>query len=150
MNEHVDREILSALVDGECSPEERRYAHEHLQDCASCREAASVFGAVQGYVAELPRLVAPESFVATVLEPRELGGGQRLREVFRGPRRYAAVAVVAAGLAVSLAGLATPPPQEDPPVEMFMMRHVSVNDGSHVGGQVLFAVNNADADEHDR
>ncbi len=135
----LSREVLSALLDGECDPDERRYAHSHMSECDDCREAAHSFSQVRDLVAGLPRMVAPQEFVASALTP---GSSPRrlVRDAFRGPRRYAAVAVAVAVAAVSLAGIAAPPEPEQAPVEVFVNRHVSVNDGSNVGGQVLFAV----------
>ena len=69
---HVEREILSALVDGELTVEERRFVHEHLQQCDPCREAAEEFAHIHGLVGELPQLVAPESFVSDALRPRQV------------------------------------------------------------------------------
>ena len=139
---HVEREILSALVDGELTPEERRFVHEHLQQCDGCREAADEFMHIHGLVGDLPRLVAPESFVSQALRPP-----QRSRVVSvttwpaRGRRRWALAGAAAAGIAVTLAGLAAPPPADEPPVDRFIARHVSVHAGVEAGGQVLFAVN---------
>lgn len=134
---HVEREILSALVDGELSPSERRFVHEHLQSCESCAEAAEEFGALQGMVGELPRLVAPEAFVSGALEPGERSA---LRTMLRGRRKWALGVVAAAALSISLAGLATGDPETEPPMNTFIARHVTVSDGVASGGQVLFGV----------
>ena len=139
---HVEREILSALVDGELTVDERRFVHEHLQQCDPCREAAEEFAHIHGLVGELPRLVAPESFVSDALRPRHVS---RVVSVTtwpaRGRRRWAFVGAAAAGIAITLAGLAAPPPAAEPPVDRFIARHVSVHAGVEAGGQVLFAVN---------
>lgn len=134
--EHVGRDVLSALVDGECGPEERKWAHDHIASCDECRRAASAFSSVQGLVGGLPPLVAPQDFVASVLDVR----GGAVRSMFRGWRGRVAVAAACLGVAVSLAGLAVPPERAEPPVSVFMTRHVGVNDASGEGGQLLFAV----------
>lgn len=135
---HVEREILSALVDGELTPDERRFVHEHLQQCTDCREAADEFAHLHGLVGELPKLVAPESFVSDALKPRPRSA---VASVTTGKRRWVLVGAAAAGIAVTLAGLAAPPPAAEPPVDRFIARHVSVHAGVEAGGQVLFAVN---------
>ena len=139
MNEHLSGEMLSALADGECDPTERRYAHEHLQGCPDCSGMAEQFAAVRGLVGALGPQVAPESLVVTVLAPpRTLRG--TVAYALRGPRRYVAGGLTAAAVAISVAGLAAPPQDSEPPVEVFVTRHVGVNAGSASGGEVLFAV----------
>lgn len=139
---HVEREILSALVDGELSPDERRFVHEHLQQCAACREAADEFAHLHGLVGELPKLVAPESFVSAALRPRERSRTASVATwPTRGKRRWFLAGAAAAGIVVTLAGLAAPPPAAEPPVDRYIARHVSVHSGVEAGGQVLFAVN---------
>lgn len=138
---HVEREILSALLDGELSAEERRFVHEHLRECEPCRETAEEFGAIKGLVGDLPRLVAPAAFVSRALEPeaRRPAGGVASR-VLRGRRRWIVGAVAAAAAAVTVSGLFAPEPATEPPVDVFVARHVSVHDQG-AGGDVLFAVN---------
>jgi anti-sigma factor RsiW len=140
---HVEREILSALTDGELGPEERRYVHDHLQQCEACREAAEEFAQIHGLVGELPKLIAPESFVSAALRPRErtLTGAVGAWAV-RGRGRWFLAGIAATATAVTLAGLAAPAPATEPPVDQFIARHVSVHSGAESGGQVLFAVNN--------
>lgn len=139
---HVEREILSALIDGELTPEERRFVHDHLQQCSACREASEEFAHITGLVGDLPLLVAPEAFVSAALQPRERS---RARSVVAWPlggrRRWFFAGGAAAAIAVTLAGLAAPPPARQPPVDQFIARHVSVHSGVDSGGQVLFAVN---------
>jgi anti-sigma factor RsiW len=137
---HVEREILSALVDGELGPDERRYVHDHLQTCADCREVSEAFGVVQGLLSDLPRIVAPESFVSDVLRAPQAGPAKAVRRAMRGPRGWVAAGAAAASIAVTLAGLVTKPPADQAPIGAFVSRHVSVSSGNSVGGQVLFAV----------
>jgi anti-sigma factor RsiW len=139
---HVEREILSALIDGELDAAERRFVHEHLQQCADCREAAEEFTTVHGLVGELPRLVAPEAFVSKALRPKARSRTKAVASTaLAGRRRWVAAGVAAAAAAVTLAGLFTPPPASEPPVNEFVDRHVSVHTASDAAGQVLFAVN---------
>jgi anti-sigma factor RsiW len=137
---HVEREILSALLDGELDPAERRFVHQHLQECEACREAATEFGAVKGIVGDLPRLVAPEAFVSRAF-PRPRSGVRGAAAVaVRGRRRWVIGAAVLTAAGMTLAGLVSPRPSSQPPVDVYVARHISVSDGVEDGGQVLFAV----------
>jgi anti-sigma factor RsiW len=139
---HVEREILSALIDGELDAAQRRQVHEHLQECADCREAVDEFSHVHGMVGDLPRLIAPEAFVSQALRPREASRVQTATStVLAGRRKWVAAGLAAAGLAITIGGLAAPAPATEPPVDLFIERHVSVHAGVETGGQVLFAVN---------
>jgi anti-sigma factor RsiW len=139
---HVEREILSALIDGELDATERRFVHEHLQQCAECREAAEEFTSVHGLIGELPRLVAPEAFVSKALAPPRRTRARAVTSVaLAGKRRWVAAGIALAAAGITLAGLFTPPPSTTPPVDEFVTRHVSVHSAADVGGQVLFAVN---------
>ena len=141
MRRHVEREILSALIDGELEPEERRMVHEHLQSCEECREILDEFGHVHGLVGELPRIVAPESFVSAVLEPPRVPVHRKAAAtMLRGRRRWIVAGVAAAVIGTSLAGLVTPAPADPVPVTAFVERHVSVHSGVEPGAQVLFTV----------
>lgn len=143
MSRHVEREILSALIDGELSPDERRMVHEHLQSCAACRETVEEFTQIHGMVGELPRLVAPASFVTDVVERpvRRPVARQVATVALRGHRRWVAVGIAATAIGISLAGLATAPQAEETPVNAFIERHVSTHVGVEPGAQVLIAVN---------
>lgn len=134
---HVEREILSALTDGELSPEERRFVHDHLQECQDCREAAEEFAHIHGLVGDLPALIAPESFVSDALRPRT---NTAVRWALGGRRKWLAAGVVGVAVAVTLGGLVVPQPSSEPPVDQYIARHVSVLTATQTGGQVLFAV----------
>jgi anti-sigma factor RsiW len=142
MSRHVEREILSALIDGELDVDERRMVHEHLQECAACRETVEEFTHIHGLVGELPRLVAPEAFVTDVVErPRRRPVATQVASAaWSGNRRWIAVGVAATAIGISLAGLAVPPPANEAPVNAFIERHVSTHAGVEPGAQVLFAV----------
>lgn len=137
-NRHVEREILSALIDGELSPEERRFVHDHMQSCSDCREAADEFTHIHGMVTELPRLVAPESFVSDALRPSR---PRVTAKLFGGKRKYVAGGLALSAVGITVAGLFVPQRASAPPVDVFIERHVSLHAGQESGGQVLFAVN---------
>src|SRR5687767_10611355 len=120
MDRHVEREILSAMIDGELDVEERRYVHEHLQECAACREAADEFGQIHGVVGELPRLVAPAAFVSDVMQPRRRRDVRSVAGVLlSGRKRWIAVGSAVVAIGITLAGLVAPPPRSEPPVDVF-------------------------------
>ena len=139
---HVEREILSALIDGELDAAQRRAVHDHLQECAPCREAMDEFSHIHGLVGELPRLIAPESFVSVALRPPESSRARTAASaLLSGRRKWVAAGIAAAALGVTFGGLATPAPAAQPPVGEFIDRHVSVHSGVETAGHVLFAVN---------
>jgi anti-sigma factor RsiW len=141
MKRHVEREILSALIDGELEPAERRMVHEHLQSCEECREIVDEFGQIHGLVGELPRLVAPESFVSDALVPPRVPVHRAAAaKAFSGRRRWVVGGIVTVAAATTIAGLFTPSPAEPVPVTAFVERHVSVHSGVEPGAQVLFTV----------
>lgn len=143
VHRHVEREILSALIDGELEPDERRLVHEHLQECDQCRELLDEFGHIHGLVGELPRLVAPESFVTGVLEPVRTPVHRAAAATILGGRRrrFVVGGLAAAAIATTLAGLVTPQAGDAVPVDAFVEQHVSVHTGVEPGAQVIFAVN---------
>lgn len=142
MGRHVEREILSALIDGELAPDERRLVHEHLQTCEQCREILDEFSHIHGLVGELPRLVAPESFVSEVLEPPRVAVHRAAAaRALSGRRRWVIGGAVGAAIAITLAGLVTPAPAEPVPVGAFVERHVGVHSGVEPGAQLVFTVN---------
>lgn len=141
MSRHVEREILSAMIDGELEADQRRAVHEHLQTCAACRETVEEFTQIHGLMGGLPRLVAPESFVATVLERPTRSTASRVASVaLSGRRRWVLLGAAVTAIGVSIAGLFVSPPADEPPVNAFIDRHVSTHAGVEPGAQVLFAV----------
>jgi predicted anti-sigma-YlaC factor YlaD len=141
MERHVEREILSALIDGELTVDERRLVHEHLQSCDECREIVDEFSHVHGLVGDLPRLVAPESFVTDVLVPPRVPVHRvAARRALAGKRRWVLAGLAAAAIATTLAGLVVPAPADPVPVGAFVERHVGVHSGVETGAQVVFTV----------
>lgn len=135
---HVEREILSALLDGELDAGERKFVHDHLAECDACREAAVEFGAVKGIVGDLPRLIAPEAFVSGAFDRTR--SSRVAATVLHGRTKWVLVAAAAAAIGITLGGLAVPRPATQPPIDVYLARHISVSDGVDDGGQVLFAV----------
>lgn len=142
LSPHVEREILSALIDGELSPDERRWVHEHLQGCDDCRDALEEFGHIHGLVGELPRLVAPLAFVSGALEKPRPDPRSVAQRFFSGRRRAAIIAIAAVSAAISLAGLVTPPESSEPPVGALIEEHIGVHGDQGPGADVLTAVGN--------
>ena len=59
-------ELLSAFLDGELSPEERRLVEEHLATCPSCRHLLGQLGTTHQVVARLHQAEAPADFLGKV------------------------------------------------------------------------------------
>jgi anti-sigma factor RsiW len=139
MNDHVSPDLISALIDGEVGPDERRLAHEHLVECGDCRRTMREYTSVRGMVAGMRRLAAPQALVSAALYPpaRPLDA---FRWAVRGPRRYVLAAAAAAAVAVSLGGLARPAGERELPVDVVVARHAGVSAGNDVIGQVTLAV----------
>jgi anti-sigma factor RsiW len=57
-------DLLSALVDGELTPEQARTAQRHLARCSRCRIEAEMTAQASGLVAGLPRLALPAPVLA--------------------------------------------------------------------------------------
>jgi hypothetical protein len=55
-------ESLSAYVDGELSPREKRRVEEHLKECRACSESFTTLRQTVALLKELPVLTAPRSF----------------------------------------------------------------------------------------
>ncbi len=54
-------ELLSAHLDGELAPAERRRVAEHLEDCDRCREELDELASARSAVRSLPMVEAPAS-----------------------------------------------------------------------------------------
>ena len=68
MNCHDARELLSALVDGELTPDEQTRVEAHLAQCADCRKEHERLGATITLLRTMDRPRAPVGFVDRVLE----------------------------------------------------------------------------------
>lgn len=91
--DHLDDELLSALVDAELSPDETAFAQSHLAACAECSERLAGFRSVAVLVQRLPELEPPREFA---LGPRLLVDPPN---VIRLRRWYTATRATAASLA---------------------------------------------------
>jgi Putative zinc-finger len=61
-SQHLDDEILSALVDEQLSPSELAVARQHLASCADCSERLEGFRSVAVLLRRLPALEPPRDF----------------------------------------------------------------------------------------
>jgi len=68
MNCHDAREMLSALVDGELTPDEQSRVDAHVAECADCRKEHERLGSTIALLRQLDRPRAPVAFVDRVLE----------------------------------------------------------------------------------
>jgi anti-sigma factor RsiW len=87
-------DLLSALVDGEATADERRFVEEHLVGCASCREELASITTTREAVRALPMVAVP--LLATRPARRPL-----LRPTFAWAASGAAAAALALGLAMA-------------------------------------------------
>jgi predicted anti-sigma-YlaC factor YlaD len=94
-------DLLSALLDGELTAEERAAVTAHLRECGDCRAEAEGLASVRSAVRSLPALELP---------PGLLGAPAARRRPRRAPFAWAAAAVVAGvvGVAALTGGDARP------------------------------------------
>lgn len=57
------RELLSAYIDGELSPQEKALVEGHLRECADCRQELETLRRTVAILRDAPRPVLPRSFV---------------------------------------------------------------------------------------
>jgi anti-sigma factor RsiW len=91
--DHLDDELLSALVDAELSSDEMAFAQSHLASCTECNERLENFRSVAVLVRRLPELEPPRDFA---LGPRLVVDPPN---VIRLRRWYTATRAAAASLA---------------------------------------------------
>jgi len=110
------KELLSAFLDGESSPEESRRVEEHLATCAGCRAARHRMGALDSFLARSETPVSPgfRGKLFSRLEAEDLL--PRRRSLFWFSIRWAPLAAVAAlGLFLMISReaprIATNPPE---------------------------------------
>ena len=104
MNCAESRELHSALLDGELTPEERTQVEAHLAGCPECSGELERLARMLGVLHALPRDRAPMAFVDRVLASvrpvpwyARLGRGLREASRVRLPLQAAAVVIVALG-----------------------------------------------------
>ena len=73
MTEHLD-DVLSAYLDGELTPDERRRADAHLAACPECRADLAAEGEVRQLLRGLPPVDAPFGFYERVLRDGPAAG----------------------------------------------------------------------------
>lgn len=72
MNEQLHSDdVLSAYLDGECSPQERAEVERRLENSPEFRAELNGLRAVSGLLQELPPLELPTEFAATVMQTAE-------------------------------------------------------------------------------
>jgi anti-sigma factor RsiW len=97
---------LSAYVDDEVMPAERRAVEEHLRGCATCRRDIAELRHVKMLLGALPDVEPPPGVLADLRRvPAGSGGAGAVREWLRGAFRRPAVAAAAAAAALLLIAL---------------------------------------------
>jgi anti-sigma factor RsiW len=97
-------ELLSALLDGELSEQERTQATEHLVTCSACRDELDGLHSARTAVRSLPLLELPAG-----LRPAEEELGTVLPITRRPPVWVAAAAAAILALFVGMATILAPP-----------------------------------------
>ncbi len=67
--QHLTTARLSALIDGQLSPEEQRQSEAHLQSCAVCQQQLAELRQTVALLHALPQPPLPRSFVLPTVEP---------------------------------------------------------------------------------
>ncbi len=67
--QHLTTARLSALIDGQLSPEEQRQSEIHLQSCAVCQQQLAELRQTVALLHALPQPPLPRSFVLPMAEP---------------------------------------------------------------------------------
>lgn len=102
MNEQLfSDDVLSAYLDGECSPQERAEVERRLENSPEFRAELNGLRAVSGLLQELPRQELPAEFAATVMQAAERR--MLLPERTAAPRRTARSAKYLIGSLVAAA-----------------------------------------------
>lgn len=95
---HVDVELLSAYLDAQVTPGERRRIEAHLAECAACRHELAALRQTVTLLQALPRIAVPRAFT---LAQTQVGLHRSARQpawrggMLRGLAAVSAVAVVA-------------------------------------------------------
>jgi anti-sigma factor RsiW len=123
-----DSELVTAYLDGECTPEEQRWIERRLAESSDLRELLVQLGAVRDAVRALPPRAAPSEFWARLLtdsldrdlDPRPVADGAPRRRV----GRWVTAAVGSAAAAAIAAIVLVPQPEKaTPPVAAFTDAH---------------------------
>jgi len=67
--QHLTTARLSALIDGQLSPEEQAQSETHLHDCAVCQQQLAELRQTVSLLHALPQPVLPRSFTLPTTEP---------------------------------------------------------------------------------
>lgn len=97
MTDHVEEELISALLDGELLPTEVLRTQAHLDACASCRAQFQDLKSAKSLLSGAPRRTMPPGLIAD-LEARLLRPslGSLVREWFALPRFWVPSGAIAA------------------------------------------------------
>jgi anti-sigma factor RsiW len=106
-------DALSALVDGELTPEEEEAVRAHVVECPECAEELEGIRRSRRVVRLLPAVDVPDDVTARLLAIDDGRGGQTVVSVLGSRRRLAAAVAVAASVAALalVGGSADPGPQ---------------------------------------
>jgi anti-sigma factor RsiW len=115
---------LSALLDGELSPDDEAGVRSHLAECAACAAELQAVGYARSKLRELPMAQPPFGFLERAVRPHHTGRGRARRRVLR-----TAGATVAAALPVTaLAALLVVSPhatEVSPPMAQLVAAHAT-------------------------
>lgn len=95
MAHSVDKELLSALLDGELNDAERDAALTHLGECADCRAYFAELTALHDALGDMDEIDVPDGFAEGVMARLRKGKARKTRRVWRG---WAALAACAAAV----------------------------------------------------
>ena len=75
--QHLTTARLSALIDGQLSPEEQTQSETHLQSCPVCQQQLAELRQTVALLHALPQPPLPRSFVLPTAEPAIASQGTR-------------------------------------------------------------------------
>jgi len=101
------KELISARLDGELTPDESRALEQHFLECAECAQFASGLDELSAQIArqslsDMPGNLADKILSATVGNDRPQSVGQRILSYFGASYRIPRVAVWGGGVALLL------------------------------------------------
>jgi len=95
------RQRLSALIDGDLTPADRREVEEHLRSCAACETEARAMRETLGVLRNLPRAEPPPDMIARIERAIDGKGSRRARGRSR-IQRHAVAMILAVGILVGI------------------------------------------------
>ncbi len=122
-------ELLSALLDGELTPDEETRVERFIADSPAVQEELAAVAAVRSLVRDLPAVDPPFGFYERMLRPAGSARGRR----HTGIKVISAVAVAAAAF-VLVIGVTPVADSVVPPVAAFADRHVQMDPTTAASG----------------